>query len=35
MLRNILDMKILITGSGGFLGYHILKLFEKKQKNNY
>ena len=34
MLKNILvlDMKILITGSGGFLGYHILKLFEKKQK---
>ena len=27
-------MKILVTGSGGFLGYHLLKLFEKKQKNH-
>ena len=25
-------MKILITGSGGFLGYHLLKLFEKKKE---
>lgn len=25
-------MKILVTGSGGFLGFHLLKLFEKKQK---
>ena len=25
-------MKILITGSGGFLGFHLLKLFEKEQK---
>ena len=27
-------MKILVTGSGGFLGFHLLKLFEKKQKKN-
>lgn len=27
-------MKILVTGSGGFLGSHLLKLFEKKQKKN-
>ena len=25
-------MKILVTGSSGFLGFHILKLFEKEQK---
>ena len=26
-------MKILVTGAGGFLGFHILKLFEKQKKN--
>ena len=26
-------MKILVTGVGGFLGFHILKLFEKQKKN--
>jgi len=28
-----MNMRILITGSGGFLGYHLLKLFEKKKKH--
>jgi UDP-glucose 4-epimerase len=27
-------MKILVTGSSGFLGFHLLKLFEKEQKKH-